>query len=365
MLAGALKPGLPCTGSHIDPIKARVRGSQVEFQPVSSIFLHVRGRQLEGTFPGDVMTGIWPVTAARILKGWGVPTETEWPYIAEPADWPPLEPPGIDELAKTRRTLDYQRVREYDDCRRSIDCLLPVSAAFDITQQWFNAVEGKIEMPAVGDAIVGGHLVCIDGYANSRRAFHFRNSWGKEWGEEGYGWLPYEYFDRYLIDAWTHRGTGASTPWHSDASKPHIRWGIPDYRGGILHVQEVYDQPNNEVQAWSFCVERDGFLEIEELFVRPSFRSRGLGKLLVRMILEVQSETQLPLRAWIPHGGYEGQNKAAIDELVKYLGLTICSSGVRWASFQAIADPDSVQVPRLSVPPGRPVLWQFARRPVS
>jgi GNAT superfamily N-acetyltransferase len=333
----------------------------MEFQPVSSIFLHVRGRQLEHTFPGDAETGIWPVTAVRILKGWGVPTESEWPYIASRADWPPIEPRGIDELAKKRRILDYQRVRNYEDCRRLIQLRRPVAAAFDITDQWFDAPAGEIEMPGVGDAIVGGHQICIDGLVDSRHAFHFTNSWGREWGEEGFGWLPYEYFDRYLIDAWTCRGLGERTPWHSDATKPHINWGVTDYRGGVLHVQEVFDHADDEVQAWSFCVEHGGYLDIEDLYVRPSFRSHGLGRLLVHMISEVASEKHLPLRAWIPHGDYEGQNQTIIDKLMKQLGLVIGSSGVRWASFQAIADANPVQLPLDLTLPNRPRLWDLSR----
>lgn len=41
----------------------------------------VRARQLEGTFPGDKQTGVWPITGRRISYGWGQPPEESWPYL--------------------------------------------------------------------------------------------------------------------------------------------------------------------------------------------------------------------------------------------------------------------------------------------
>ena len=70
---------------------------------------------------------------------------------------------------------------------------------------------GKIPYPAAGDKIIGGHAVVAAGYddkmiiKNSNPgALLIRNSWGKTWGEGGYGWLPYDYvLSGLAVDWWS------------------------------------------------------------------------------------------------------------------------------------------------------------------
>ncbi|NTV92425.1 MAG: cysteine protease, partial [Chlorobiaceae bacterium] len=61
-----------------------------------------------------------------------------------------------------------------------------------------------------------GHAIMVVGYDDEKKvvntncakattgALLIRNSWGTGWGEEGYGWLPYDYVLKGLaLDFWS------------------------------------------------------------------------------------------------------------------------------------------------------------------
>jgi C1A family cysteine protease len=78
----------------------------------------------------------------------------------------------------------------------------------------FEAKDGKIPYPCSGEKVAGGHAVMAVGYddtieiknpgcsTSTKGAILIRNSWGPAWGDEGYGWLPYEYILKGLATDW-------------------------------------------------------------------------------------------------------------------------------------------------------------------
>ena len=63
---------------------------------------------------------------------------------------------------------------------------------------------GILKVPH-NERALGGHAVCAVGYNDEKRHFIIRNSWGSEWGMEGYFEMPYDYIlnDDLATDFWT------------------------------------------------------------------------------------------------------------------------------------------------------------------
>jgi len=245
----------------------------------------------------------------------------------------------------------------------------PVSASFEITAQWLDAPHGAIRLPKPDEEIIGSHCVGIVGFDLIHRFFRFENSWGGDWGDAGYGYLPFEYFDKYLVSSWLPHGIGKFPDYYRVSGVAELVWGVPDFLGhtlhggDIIHGREVYDGANDERLGWAFAVHREGYLDVEEIFVRPQFRKAGVANRLVSMLLELAGDVNRPLRLWVPFADWTASNSSGVEKIVGKLGLRLHETNVRWAAAVAIApgvpppaSPSSV-VPQAKfashpVPPG-------------
>ena len=188
---------------------------------VSRLFLYKVTRKLIG-MTGD--TGAFLRTTMGALILFGAPPEEYWPYKVADFDKEPtpflyafaqnfqaisyyrLDPPG------TRKETLLGRIKEH------LSSGLPSMFGFTVYSSISQAEKtGKIPYPAPGERVAGGHAVAAVGYDDAmsiknaaqgssatKGALLIRNSWGKEWGDGGYGWLPYEYVLKGLaVDWWS------------------------------------------------------------------------------------------------------------------------------------------------------------------
>lgn len=296
------------------------------------MYAYVRARQLEGNFSDDPQLGAWIVTDLRIRKGWGSPPESEWPY--EPHPWPPVEPPGIDDIAKRRRLFAYGRVRTLDDFRRLLTEHQPIAVAVEIDDTWHSTSDGQLGEPAQHSSC-GAHSVLVVGYRDSDRDLIFANSWGPGWGDNGYGYMPYSYVEERLLEAWFIDPVWPSRANHSESGITITTRGVTDRLGRLLHLCQITDRDADEPIGWSLTVETTDGLEVEELFVRPAYRGQGYGRTLADELVRLRTTRAQPLIAWIPHT--DAGAPIAQNATLRHAGLERRNTNLRWASGVATA----------------------------
>jgi len=298
---------------------------------MSTRYSFVRARQLEGTFPGDKHTGTWPITAQRIIYGWGTPPEESWPYSS---DWPPAkEPLDIDLIAKRYRFGGpYRRLRTIGECKA---VGTPFGVSLEITDKWANPWRGQIPAPSASDiALPTLHSLLIVGFNPERDEFKFINSWGHSWGDGGYGYIRAERLAATWSEGWLTIPTATEMrPLHGVL--PYQRAGIlKQSDGSTLHWLDIVGE-NDERLGWASAIQSSTSFEIEELFVKPSYRRAGWGKKLFQTIESTAKDRGLSIKVWISFADTAPENLQHIERIVGPSGLSIQTSGVRWARLVA------------------------------
>ena len=162
-------------------------------------FLHWAAKRRDG-LPKNA-EGTTLVAAAEALAKVGQPPESAWPYDdgrdQRAAGYCP--PHGACTAARARRLERGTAMSAAPAAlRSSLDAEQAVLLGVRLYATWHNvAPDGLIEMPASGAADLGGHAVLVVGYRDGEGAgggrFIIKNSWGRGWGDDGYGYLPYAY----------------------------------------------------------------------------------------------------------------------------------------------------------------------------
>lgn len=74
----------------------------------------------------------------------------------------------------------------------------PVIIGMSIKKNFYLLKDAKYWHPNIGEtAPAGGHAMVVVGYDDRKEAFRLFNSWGKNWGDNGFIWVKYKDFGRY------------------------------------------------------------------------------------------------------------------------------------------------------------------------
>ncbi len=141
--------------------------------------------------------------AMKVLKNLGVCLEQYWRYEPHDNNGPDAPSRKILADAKKNRILSYARILDLNELKLNLAHKGPCVIGIICYSGIMNTRTGKVPMPKRGEREIGGHAICPVGYDDAMKMVKFKNSWGEEWGDKGYGYLPYAYIDKYMMDAWS------------------------------------------------------------------------------------------------------------------------------------------------------------------
>lgn len=158
------------------------------------------------------------------LALFGVPPTSSYPYDTSKYDEEPSA--FVYSYGQNFQALIYYRLDPLgtsgndalSSIKKHICAGFPVMMGFTCYTSLFaseTSQTGKIPFPGPTESVIGGHAVLIVGYDDNKEienpldnsttkgALIVKNSWSTDWGDNGYGYIPYEYVKRQAAsDFW-------------------------------------------------------------------------------------------------------------------------------------------------------------------
>jgi C1A family cysteine protease len=173
----------------------------------SRLFIYYNARDLHGTVDSD--SGSMIRDAIKSVAQVGACPELMWRYDVAAFRVRPRS--ACYHVAAWHKAVRYQRLEQ--DLNHMKACLAsgyPFVFGFTVYESFESpqvASSGCAAMPAPEESAVGSHAVLAVGYDDARQWFIVRNSYGANWGMNGYFTLPYAYLTHENLagDLWVIR----------------------------------------------------------------------------------------------------------------------------------------------------------------
>ena len=171
------------------------------FVDLSRLFVYYNARLFENDTHKDV--GAYIHDGIKAVSDFGICQESIWPYNVEMFTVKPT--PYAYSNAQKYKLLFYNRTTTISQMIEALHLGLPVIIGVYLFNE-FNEVSKDnpiLKMPRSDKETGGGHAMCITGYNRIDNLFKVRNSFGINWGDNGYCYIPFDYAKEYFNDCWT------------------------------------------------------------------------------------------------------------------------------------------------------------------
>ena len=213
---------------------------------ISRLFIYYLARKFDGCEDEDC--GSTLRLGMKVLAKYGACSEAAWPY-------------DIDVFRNQPHDEAFQEaadhlIDEYDRLEVNLHAMkvcLAEGYPFVFGTDIFSSFEeldhrGHANLPLPSEENLGGHAMLACGYSDRDQVFLVRNSWGTDWGDRGYCYMPYEYLTNTDLtgDCWTLRRANNLDFTQGIDSSYEEGFSFFDVLIELLTGDEV---PTNEVEA--------------------------------------------------------------------------------------------------------------------
>lgn len=191
-----------CTGQAVVGAYELLLNKEVpsKFTDLSRLFVYYNARLIENAVNEDV--GAYVRDAVKAVEKYGICSESIWPYkIQDFAITPSI--PSYDD-ARHRNIKNYYRIFNIEDILDAVNKEWPVVFSMKVYDSFEDLYErgDTAKMPTTGESPIGAHAMCFVGYDLTKKVLLARNSFGTDWGMQGYCYIPFDYARQEVMDSW-------------------------------------------------------------------------------------------------------------------------------------------------------------------
>ena len=172
-----------------------------KFTELSRLFVYYNSRLLDNAIMEDA--GAYIRDGMKAVQKYGICSELLWPYDITKFRVRPTDECYKDGLSRT--ITQYQSLRTIDEVLSALNDNKPVVIGITVYDSFdrvskYNPV---ISLPKPNELNTGGgHAMTIIGYDIPKQRLLVKNSFGKDWGDNGYAWLPFDYAEQEGFEKW-------------------------------------------------------------------------------------------------------------------------------------------------------------------
>lgn len=207
--------------------------------------------------------------------------------------------------------------------------MLPVIASFNInSKHWHNAQNGHIAETSQQNN--SAHCIFFFAFSLEQEILYFQNSWGYGWGNNGFGSMSFDYFNKHLQEAFVIPPEGSLPAWENNGRGFATLLPIGHYE-----CLEQFDPMKGIRTGWIIIKTEEQRILIDDLFVRPQYRRQGIANTLLASTMDLAKDLNIPVESWVSLANTVPKTATlrAINELSKKYGFHQNTDRVPWANY--------------------------------